>query len=539
MSLTRTAEWSALIEHCQDIKSTHMRVLFEQNPDRGTELSLQAGDIFVDYSKNRVTSSTMELLFNLARSAKVENLRDDMFNGQKINTTENRAVLHTALRNQSDNPVLVDGRDVMPDIRAVLSRMAQFSNQIRQEQWVGFTGKPIKHIVNIGIGGSDLGPVMVTEALKYYTDRTIALGFVSNVDSTHLAEVLTNSDPEQTLFVIASKTFTTDETMTNAQSARDWLIAALGDESAVAKHFVAVSTNTAAVSQFGIDTSNKFEFWDWVGGRYSLTSAIGLSIMVAVGPDHFQSMLEGFYAMDEHFKTAPLEQNLPVILALIGIWNTNFLGAETEALLPYDQYLHRFPAYFQQANMESNGKSTDKSGRPVDYSTGPIIWGEPGTNGQHAFYQLIHQGTRLVACDFIGFAQPLNPIGNHHTKLMANMLAQTKALAFGKTADELRSENVNPDLIAHKTFVGNRPSNTLLLPKLSPHTLGQLIALYEHKIFVQGAIWGINSFDQWGVELGKVLAIDIFTALQDQTSLEGADASTTNLIKKLNELGQR
>jgi glucose-6-phosphate isomerase len=533
MNLTDSPEWQALQAHSLQIKDSHLRELFAADPERGLNFSLQAVDICADYSKNLITAETLDLLFKLARATGVEDTRRAMFAGEKINTTENRAVLHTALRHQSDEPVMTDGHDVMPEVRAVLQKMADFSRQIRSGQWLGHTGKPIKNIVNIGIGGSDLGPVMATEALKYYSQRDLSVRFVSNVDATQLIEVTRDLDPAETLFIIASKTFTTDETMTNAISAREWLLTSLGDESAVAKHFVAVSTNRAKVQAFGIDSANMFEFWDWVGGRYSMTSAIGLSIMVAIGPTNFQAMLEGFYAMDEHFKTASLEQNLPIILALLSVWYTNFFDAESEAILPYDQYLHRFAAYFQQGNMESNGKSVTKDGSVVDYHTGPVIWGEPGTNGQHAFYQLLHQGTRLIPADFIGFAQPLNDRNEHHLKLTANLLAQTQALAFGKTAAEVSAAGVPPDQVPHRTFPGNRPTNTLLLPKLTPKALGELIALYEHKIFVQGIIWNINSFDQWGVELGKVLAQDLQTQLRAGQPSPQNDSSTNNLFETL------
>jgi glucose-6-phosphate isomerase len=524
MSLTALPQWQKLRAHYEQMHAVHMRELFVDDPNRGPAYSLQAVDIFADYSKNRITQETLELLLALARTCDVEKLRDAMFAGKKINITENRAVLHTALRNQSDQPVMVDEQDVMPGVRSVLEKMSQFSSVVRSGSWLGHTGKPIKSVVNIGIGGSDLGPQMVTEALKFYSQRDIDIRFVSNVDGTSLAETLHDLDPAETLFIIVSKTFTTDETMTNAQSARNWVVDGLGNEAAVAKHFVAVSTNTVEVQKFGINPDNMFEFWDWVGGRYSLTSAVGLSIMVSVGHENFYEMLKGFYAMDEHFRTAPLEKNLPVILGLIGVWYGNFFGAQSEAILPYDQYLHRFAAYFQQANMESNGKSVTKDGQTVDYPTGPVIWGEPGTNGQHAFYQLLHQGTRIIPCDFIGFAKPLNNIGEHHTKLTANLLAQSQALAFGKTA-----ESGQP----YKEFSGNRPSNTLLLPQLTPHTLGQLIALYEHKIFVQGIIWNINSFDQYGVELGKILAKDLYEELKGTQSSTPHDSSTDQLIKKL------
>lgn len=535
---THTTAWQKLQEHKNAFDQT-LRELFAADGVRGEKFAGQAGDVYLDYSKNIVTDETLHLLFDLARECEVESLRDAMFAGEKINTTENRAVLHTALRSQSDRPVYVDEHDVMPAVRETLQQMREFSGSVRSGEWRGHTGQAIKNIVNIGIGGSDLGPVMVTEALTFYSQRDLRVKFVSNIDGTHLTETLRGLDSAETLFIIASKTFTTDETMTNAASARQWLLAALGDEAAVAKHFVALSTNTEAVQAFGIDPANMFPFWDWVGGRYSLTSAIGLSIMIAIGPDNFDELLRGFYAMDEHFRTAPLEQNLPVILALVGLWNTNFLGAETEAILPYDQYLHRFPAYFQQGNMESNGKRVRRDGSPVTYATGPVIWGESGTNGQHAFYQLIHQGTQLIPCDFIGFAQSLNDPdghGTHHRKLTANMLAQSQALAFGKTADEVRAEGVPEALVPHKTFPGNRPSNTLLLPKLTPNTLGQLIALYEHKIFVQGAIWGIDSFDQWGVELGKILAHDIYETLG--TGSPANDSSTANLLKTWQQLQQ-
>ncbi|MCA9327240.1 glucose-6-phosphate isomerase [Candidatus Saccharibacteria bacterium] len=528
--LTTMPEWHALQVHLEHTKQQHLRQLFTANPERGRQLSVQAVDIYADYSKNRVTDETMQLLFALARARGVEQLRDAMFSGEKINTTENRAVLHIALRNLKQSPILVDGKDVMPDVMSVLAHMESFADAVRNGEWKGATGKQIRHVVNIGIGGSDLGPVMVAEALKHYSKRDLHMHFVSNIDGTHIEETLQDLDPGETLFIIASKTFTTDETMTNAHTARGWLTHTLGDD-ATSKHFVALSTNTTEVEKFGIDSANMFEFWDWVGGRYSLSSAIGLSIMLSVGPEHFKDMLAGFQAMDEHFHTAPLEQNLPAILALIGIWNTNFLGADSEAILPYDQYLHRFPAYFQQGNMESNGKSVTKAGDRVDYTTGPIIWGEPGTNGQHAFYQLIHQGTRLIPCDFIAFGQSLNNpdgTGQHHRKLCANVFAQSRALAFGKTADEVRAEGISEELVQHKVFEGDRPSNTLLLPKLTPHTLGQLIALYEHKIFVQGAVWGIDSFDQWGVELGKVLAKEIDQDLAQKKS--GTHDSSTEAL---------
>ena len=531
MDLTAMPEWQALQDHYSVTKNVQLRQLFSDDPTRGPQYTLRVANLFTDYSKHLITAETLPLLCNLARGRQVEAARDAMFRGDKINTTEQRAVLHTALRQQSDQPVLVDGQDVMPEIRQELAKMAAFAEQVRGGTWVGQTGKRLVNIINIGIGGSDLGPVMVTEALKFYTPADLHLGFVSNIDANNFVEVTKGLDPAETLFIVASKTFTTDETMTNAQTARDWLLETL-PEAAVAKHFVALSTNTEAVTSFGIDPANMFKFWDWVGGRYSLTSAIGLSIMIAVGPNNFHELLAGFNDLDEHFKTAPLDQNLPVILALLGVWYTNFHGSETEAILPYDQYLHRFPAYFQQGNMESNGKGVTKAGQAVDYATGPIVWGEPGTNGQHAFYQLLHQGTHLIPADFIGTRQPLHDIGEHHRKLSANMLAQTKALAFGKTPEELVNEGVPSELIAHKTFTGNRPTTTILLDKLTPRSLGQLIALYEHKIFVQGVIWDINSFDQWGVELGKVLAKDLYQQLKTGAATSD-DSSTTSLLQQL------
>ena len=508
--------------------------LFISDSERGGRLVAQAGDIYLDYSKNNLDDGILGKLFELARESEVEAWRAAMFSGEKINTTEGRAVLHTALRKPAGDQLIVEGVDVVAQVHQVLTKMADFTRRIHLGEWRGWTGKEIKNIVNIGIGGSDLGPVMVVEALKNYSNRNYNYYFVSNVDGTQIAETLRDLDAAETLFLIASKTFTTDETMTNARTARQWLVRVLGDESAVAKHFVALSTNSEEVEKFGIDTANMFEFWDWVGGRYSLDSAIGLSIMLAIGVDNFHELLAGMHDMDEHFQQAPLEQNMPVILALVGIWNGNFLGYQSEAILPYDQYLHRFAAYFQQGNMESNGKQVRRDGVPVGVETGPIIWGEPGTNGQHAFYQLIHQGMRKVACDFIGFVNSLNnPDGNgtHHRKLTANLLAQTQALAFGKTAHEVRTEGLAEELVSHKTFPGNRATNTLLLSKLTPRSLGQLIALYEHKIFVQGVIWGINSFDQWGVELGKSLAKNIDQALAGGQGLLMADSSTANLMR--------
>lgn len=535
MKLTNSSIWQELLLHKQQISTKNLHDLFGENDQRGPQFSLKAGDIFLDYSKNFLDEETLELLKELAHTQNLEAKRDAMFNGDKINSTENRPVLHVALRNQSDRPILIDGKDVMPEVKRVLQQMAAFSEQMRSGQWTGHTGKSIKNIVNIGIGGSDLGPVMAYEALKAYGQRDLTIRFVSNIDSTHLVEATHDLDPAETLFIIASKTFTTDETMTNAHSARQWLLEALKDETAIAKHFVAVSTNAEKVAEFGIDTANMFVFWDWVGGRYSMTSAIGLPIMIAIGPENFNEMLDGFHEMDEHFRTAPINENMPVILALISLWYTDFYDAQSEAVLPYEQYLHRFPAYLQQASMESNGKSVTKDGEPVNYKTGPILWGEPGTNGQHAFYQLIHQGTHLIPCDFIGFAQPLNPLGDHHTKLIANMFAQSEALAFGKSAEAVKAEGAPDTLVAHKTFAGNKPSNTILLPKLTPRTLGQLIALYEHKIFVLGVLWDINSFDQFGVELGKVLAKNIYTELSaDEQAMH--DSSTLHLMSTFKDL---
>lgn len=531
MSISDTPEWNTLASIRDSVQTLHLRDIFAADPERGPKMSMSVHDISIDYSKNIVNDEIMTQLFALARSSNLVRTRDAMFNGEKINTTENRAVLHTALRNTSNQPVVLDGDDVMPEIRTVLAQMKEFSDTLRSGSWLGHTGKPIRHVVNIGIGGSDLGPVMAVEALRFYSSADIAVHFISNIDADQFYEVTKGLNPEETLFIIASKTFTTDETMTNAHTARSWIIDALKDEAATARHFVAVSTNEVAVKEFGIDTDNMFIFWDWVGGRYSLTSAIGLPIMIAIGSERFHEMLDGFHVMDEHFRTAPLEENAPVILALLGIWNTNFLGAETQAILPYSQYLHRLPAYLQQADMESNGKSVTKEGAAVDCATGPIIWGEAGTNGQHAFYQLIHQGTHLIPADFIGFIEKLQGSDEHHQKLSANLLAQTKALAFGKTVDEVRAEGVDETLIPHKVFKGNIPTNTILLSKLTPHTLGQLIAIYEHKIFVQGIIWDINSFDQWGVELGKILAKDIYSELKNG-SAHGDDSSTNTLLSQ-------
>ena len=538
MTITQTAAWSALLDHHRALEGTHLRDLFAQDAARGERLSAEGAGLYLDYSKNRVTDETLTLLLDLARETGVTAKRDAMFAGEKINVTEGRAVLHTALRAPEGATVLVDGHNVVPDVHEVLGRMAAFADQVRAGTWLGHTGKPLKNIVNIGIGGSDLGPVMAYEALKHYAQRDLTLRFVSNVDGTDLTEKTRDLDPAETLVIVSSKTFTTQETMANARSARAWLLAALGDDAAVARHFVAVSTNAEAVQKFGIDTANMFGFWDWVGGRYSMDSAIGLSLMLAVGPEGFHELLAGFHAMDEHFRTAPLERNLPVLLGMLGIWYNNFFGAQSHAVLPYDQYLAYFPAYLQQLDMESNGKHITLDGRAVDYQTGPVIWGQPGTNGQHAFYQLIHQGTKLIPCDFIGFCQTLNPLpleggAPHHDLLMANVFAQTEALAFGKTLHQVLEEGVPADLAPHRVFDGNRPTNTILADRLTPHTLGALIALYEHKVFVQGAVWNINSFDQLGVELGKVLAGKIVPELHAaQTPDLHHDSSTNALIRR-------
>ena len=535
--LTERPAWKALVEHYQKTQHLHLRKLFADDPKRGERFAAEAAGIYLDYSKNRVNGETMRLLLELAESSGLRARIDAMFRGEKINVTENRAVLHVALRAPRDQHILVDGEDVVPQVHAVLDKMANFSERVRSGAWTGYTGKRMRNIVNIGIGGSDLGPSMAYDALKYYSDRHLTVRFVSNVDSNEFVEVTRDLDPTETLFIVSSKTFTTQETLTNARSAREWCVNALGNTQAVAKHFVAVSTNTQEVEKFGIDTANMFEFWDWVGGRYSYDSAIGLSLMIAIGPDQFREMLAGFHTMDEHFRTAPFEQNLPVLLGLIGIWYNNFFGAETVAILPYDHYLGRLPAYLQQLDMESNGKHVDLEGRQVNYQTGPIIWGQPGTNGQHAFYQLIHQGTRLIPCDFIGFCQSLNPLGPHHDLLMANFFAQTEALAFGKTAEEVAADGVPAFQVPHRTFEGNRPTNTILTQRLTPETLGKLIALYEHKVFVQGTIWHINSFDQWGVELGKVLANRITPELASTGEPElKHDSSTNTLIQRYRKL---
>jgi len=535
--LTQRPAWKALVEHYQKTQHLHLRKLFADDPGRGERFAAEAAGIYLDYSKNRVTEETMRLLLELAASSGLRARIDAMFRGEKINVTENRAVLHLALRAPRDQHIVVDGEDVVPQVHAVLDKMANFSERVRSGAWIGYTGKRMRNIVNIGIGGSDLGPSMAYDALKYYSDRNLTVRFVSNVDSNEFVEVTRDLDPAETLFIVSSKTFTTQETLTNARSARQWCVNALGSTQAVAKHFVAVSTNTQEVEKFGIDTANMFEFWDWVGGRYSYDSAIGLSLMIAIGPDRFREMLAGFHTVDEHFRTAPFEQNLPVLLGLIGIWYNNFFGAETVAILPYDHYLGRLPAYLQQLDMESNGKHVDLEGRQVNYQTGPIIWGQPGTNGQHAFYQLIHQGTKLIPCDFIGFCESLNPLGPHHDLLMANFFAQTEALAFGKTAEEVAADGVPAFQVPHRTFEGNRPTNTILAQRLTPETLGKLIALYEHKVFVQGTIWHINSFDQWGVELGKVLANRITPELASAEEPElKHDSSTNTLIRRYRKL---
>lgn len=531
--LLRLPEWQALEAHYQAIQPLHLRQLFANDPDRGERLAAEAVGLYFDYAKNRVTAETIRLLTALAEARGLRARIDAMFSGERINATENRAVLHVALRAPRAAVINVDGVNVVPEVHAVRERMAAFANQVRAGSWLGFSGKRIRNVVNIGIGGSDLGPVMAYEALKHYSDRNLTLRFVSNVDGSDFAEAARDLDPAETLFIIASKTFTTLETMTNARTARAWLLAAFDDPAAVARHFVAVSTNAAEVAGFGIDTANMFGFWDWVGGRYSMTSAIGLSTMIALGPEQFGEMLAGFHAMDEHFRDTPFERNLPALHGLLTVWYANFFGAETTAILPYDNYLKRFPAYLQQLTMESNGKSVTLAGAPVGYQTGPIYWGEPGTNGQHSFYQLIHQGTRLIPCDFIGFGETLNPLGSHHDLLMANMFAQAEALAFGKTAAEVAAEGAPAWLTAHRAFAGNRPSNTILAQRLTPAILGALTALYEHSVFTQGVIWDINPFDQWGVELGKLLAGRIAPELTHETAPPPAhDSSTNTLIRR-------
>jgi len=532
--LTDRPAWKGLQAHAQKARALHMRDLFAQDGERGKRLTAEAAGLFLDYSKNRITGETIQLLLQLAEESGLRQRIEAMFQGEKINRTENRAVLHVALRAPRGASILVDGNNVVPGVHEVLDRMAEFSNRVRSGAWKGHTGKRIRNVVNIGIGGSDLGPVMAYEALKFYSERSMTFRFVSNVDGTDMAEAVRDLDPAETLFIVSSKTFTTLETMTNAHTARDWSLKGLGgDEKSIARHFVAVSTNAAEVSKFGIDTANMFGFWDWVGGRYSMDSAIGLSTMLAIGPDNYQSLLRGFHEIDEHFRTTPFERNLPALMGLLAIWNNDFLGAETVAVLPYEQYLKRFPAYLQQLTMESNGKHVTLDGAEVDYQTGPVYWGEPGTNGQHSFYQLIHQGTRLIPCDFIAFGHTLNPLGRHHDILLANVFAQAEALAFGKTQEQVKAEGTPDWLVPHRVFEGNRPSNTILAERLTPETLGKLVALYEHSVFTQGAIWGIDSFDQWGVELGKVLAQRIIPELEsrEEHKLEH-DSSTSNLIRR-------
>ncbi|MGO9702950.1 MAG: glucose-6-phosphate isomerase [Xanthobacteraceae bacterium] len=536
--LRKRPAWALLEKHYQKLKRVHLRQFFADDRQRGRRLAIEAAGIYLDYSKNRITEETLQLLLQLAKESELRERIDAMFRGDKINVSEDRAVLHVALRAPRGSTVLHEGRNVVPEVHAVLDRMADFSERVRSGVWKGATGKRIRNVINIGIGGSDLGPVMACEALKHFSDRAMIFRFVSNVDGTDFVEAVRDLDPTETLFIVSSKTFTTLETMTNARTAREWLLGSVGGEpNAIAKHFVAVSTNAKEVAKFGIDTANMFGFWDWVGGRYSMDSAIGLSTMVAVGPDNFLAMLRGFHEMDEHFRTAPFDRNLPVLMGLIGIWYNDFFGAQTVAVLPYEQYLKRFSAYLQQLTMESNGKHVTLGGARVDYDTGPIYWGEPGTNGQHSFYQLIHQGTRLVPCDFIAFARPLNPLGPHHDMLIANVFAQAEALAFGKTAEQVKAEGTPDWLVPHRSFEGNRPSNTLLLDALTPAALGKLVALYEHLVFTQGAIWQIDSFDQWGVELGKVLALRIIPELEKQAepNLEH-DSSTNALICRYRQL---
>ncbi len=538
LPLTARPAWKALEAHHEKIRGLHLRTLFADDATRGERLTAEAVGIYLDYSKNRVTEETVALLCRLAEESGLRERINAMFRGDKINVTENRAVLHVALRAARGTSIVVDGRDVVLEVHGVLGAMAAFSNKVRSGTWKGHTGKRIRNVVNIGIGGSDLGPVMAYEALKHYSDRALTFRFVSNVDGTDLVEATRDLDPAETLFIVSSKTFTTLETMTNAESARQWLLNGLGgDVKAVARHFVAVSTNARKVSEFGIDTANMFGFWDWVGGRYSMDSAIGLSTMIAVGPENFRALLDGFHQMDEHFRTAPFERNLPVLLGLLTLWYTDFFGAETVAILPYEQYLKRFPAYLQQLTMESNGKHVTLAGIEVDYPTGPVYWGEPGTNGQHSFYQLIHQGTRLIPCDFIAFGHTLNPLGRHHDILLANVFAQTEALAFGKTREQVEAEGTPDSLVPHRVFPGNRPSNTILAERLTPETLGKLVALYEHSVFTQGIVWNVDSFDQWGVELGKVLAQGIIPELESETEPTlGHDSSTNNMIRRYRKL---
>jgi len=536
--LTKRKAWQLLRDHYEKVRDVHIRQLFAEDPKRGGRMTVEAAGIFLDYSKNRVTDETLKLLVQLAEESGLRSHIDAMFRGDKINFTEKRAVLHVALRAPKGASILVDGQNVVPEVHAVLDKMTAFSNRVRSGEWKGHTGKRIRNVINVGIGGSDLGPVMAYEALKHYSDRAMTFRFVSNVDGADFGEAVADLDAAETLFIISSKTFTTLETMTNAHSARAWSLARLGgDEKSVAKHFVAVSTNAAEVAKFGIDTANMFGFWDWVGGRYSMDSAIGLSTMLAIGPENFRAMLSGFYEMDEHFRTASFDQNLPVLMGLIGLWYSDFFGAQTVGVMPYEQYLKRFPAYLQQLTMESNGKYVTSAGTEVTYATGPIYWGEPGTNGQHSFYQLIHQGTRLIPCDFIAFGQPLIPLGRHHDLLLANVFAQTEALAFGKTPEQVKAEGTPDWLVPHRVFQGNRPSNTILAARLTPDVLGKLVALYEHAVFTQGTIWQINSFDQWGVELGKVLAQRIVPELESATEPPlGHDSSTNNLIRRYRKI---
>jgi len=536
--MSKRTIWRKLQDHHASMRGLHLKRLFADHPVRGERMTVEAAGVCFDYSKNRIREETLKLLIELAERSGLRARIDAMFRGDKINVTENRAVLHVALRAPKGSSILVDGKNVVPEVHAMLDKMADFANRVRSGLWKGHTGKRIRNVVNIGIGGSDLGPVMAYEALKFYSDRAMIFRFVSNVDGTDFVEATRDLDPAETLFIVSSKTFTTLETMTNAQSARDWSLGGLGgDAKAVAKHFVAVSTNAGKVAEFGIDPTNMFQFWDWVGGRYSMDSAIGLSTMLAIGPDHFNAMLAGFHAIDEHFRTAPFERNLPVLMALLSVWYNNFFGAQTVAVLPYDQYLKRFPAYLQQLMMESNGKHVTLAGTPVATETGPIYWGEPGTNGQHSFYQLIHQGTRLVPCDFIAFGQSLNPIGRHHDLLLANVFAQTEALAFGKTREQVKAEGTPDWLVPHRVCEGNRPSNTILMDRLTPAALGKLVALYEHDVFTQGVIWDIDSFDQWGVELGKVLAQRIIPELESKTEPKlSHDSSTNNLIRRYHKL---
>ena len=535
--LTQRAAWKALEAHYPKVRELHLRRLFAEDPKRGERLTAEAVGIYLDYSKNRISDETVMLLLQLAEESGLRSRIDAMFRGEKINVTEKRAVLHVALRAPKGQSIVMDGEDVVPQVHAVLDKMAKFSNRVRGGEWKGHTGKPIRNVVNVGIGGSDLGPVMAYEALRHYCQRDLTFRFVSNIDGTDFAEATRDLDAEETLFIISSKTFTTLETMTNAHTARDWALKTLKHPAAIAKHFAAVSTNAEEVAKFGIDTSNMFEFWDWVGGRYSMDSAIGLSTMIAIGPEHFRAMLDGFHQMDEHFRTAPFARNLPVLMGLLAVYYNNFFGAQTIAVLPYEQYLKRFPAYLQQLTMESNGKHVTLEGTEVGYQSGPIYWGEPGTNGQHSFYQLMHQGTKLIPCDFIAFAQPLNPLGRHHDVLLANVFAQAEALAFGKTSQEVQAEGTPPWLAPHRTFEGNRPSNTILLERLTPAALGKLVALYEHNVFTQGAIWQIDSFDQWGVELGKALAQRIIPELecQNESQLQH-DSSTNTLIRRYRKL---